>query len=1065
MSTFLYALGHGVARHRWRTLVVWVLLAVVCFGVSSVAKGALVNDYTIPGTESQHGIDTLDERFPQASGTTGQLVFASTSGPISGHQAPIEDQITAIEKIKHVSSVDDPFASGAVGTISADKTFAQSQIQFDVSVTDLSPATISEVEKAAKTAGGAGYTTTLGGDMYTSTGAGVGLTDLIGVFVAFVVLSVTFGSLVAAGLPLITAALGVGITMSTILTVASVATISTTTPTLALMIGLAVGIDYGLFIVTRHRRQLAHGMGVEESIAQASATAGSAVVFAGVTVIIALCGLAVADIPFLTVMGVAAAAGVAVAVCAALTLLPAFLALCGNRLRPKPTSHAVTLIDKAAAGRTMGARWVAVATRIPALTVAAVLLVIGVLAFPIKDLALALPDNGSADVGSPQRSTFDLISSEFGPGYNAPLLVTADIITSTDPKGTVSELADDIATIPGVAAITKQTPNQTADLGLVRVVPEWSQSDARTTELVGRIRAQAPGWEAKLRISDITVTGQTAVAIDVNSRLSGALVPFGVVVVGLALILLMIVFRSIAVPIKAAFGYLLSIGAALGTVTAAFIWGWGAGPLAITEIGPLVSFLPIILMGVLFGLAMDYEVFLVSAIREDYVHGGGDPQQRARHAIRTGFISSARVVTAAAVIMISVFAAFIPHGSATIKPIALGLAVGVFVDAFLVRMTLVPAVLALLGDRAWWMPKALDKALPHIDVEGSALVRHVEQVEWEETHGVVAVRAEAAGIVTDAGPVPVDLSVPRESTVSYDHPDGAVRAALVWTLGGWRKPVGGHLAVLGRVLPEEAGAVRKVVRVLPTPSRDDDTVDVRRYVSTLLIAQGDRPWPSRRTTNRAIDQADTWLSPLRAPASGEPPLADRRLGDLTALERRLVTLSAAAVQAPELIVVAEPDLDLDPGAMSWFAGVCAELVHDTATTVLLVGSTVTSLADRPVAPAAASSAAASGPSAPDAPTSATPPAPDPESLGFEGVARSADRATPSKPSDFEAAEQEAGEQEAELEGGDRDAEHAAAAYPADPEPEPAPEPPDPSDPDTTQDTDAPRKQAHELSGQ
>ena len=951
MSTFLYALGHAVARHRWRVLIIWVLLAGVCFGVTSVAKGALVNDYTIPGTESQHGIDTLDERFPQASGTTGQLVFESTSGPISDHQAPIEDQIKAIEKVKHVSSVDDPFASGAVGTISQDKKFAQSQIQFDVSVTDLSPTTIAEVEKAAKTATGAGYTTTLGGDMYTSTGAGVGLTDLIGVFVAFIVLSVTFGSLIAAGLPLITAGLGVGITMSTILTIASVATISTTTPTLALMIGLAVGIDYGLFIVTRHRRQLAHGMAVGESLAQSSATAGSAVVFAGTTVIIALCGLAVANIPFLTVMGVAAAGGVAVAVCAALTLLPALLAICGNRLRPKPKSHAVKLAGKAAAGRTMGAHWVAIVTRVPALTVIVILLVIGVLAIPIKDLALALPDNGGADVGSPQRTTFDLIATEFGPGYNAPLLVTADIITSTDPKGTVQDLADDIAKIPGVVAITKQTPNETADLGLVRVVPQWAQSDPRTTELVGRIRAQAPGWETKLKISDITVTGQTAVAIDVNSRLSGALVPFGLVVVGLALILLMIVFRSIAVPIKAALGYLLSIAAALGVVTAAFIWGWGAGPLGITEVGPLVSFLPIILMGVLFGLAMDYEVFLVSAIREDYVHSGhASPQERARHAIRTGFISSARVVTAAAVIMISVFAAFIPHGSSTIKPIALGLAVGVFVDAFMVRMTLVPAVLALLGSKAWWMPKRLDRALPHIDVEGSALVRHVEQVEWEETNGAVAVRAEAAEIATDDGPVAVDLSVPRRATVSYDHPDPAVRAALVWTLGGWRKPVGGHLAVLGRVLPEEAGAVRRSVRLVPLPSRDDDGVDVRRYVSTLLVAQSDKPWPSRRTTNAALDQAESWLSPLRATQPGEQRLGDRRLGGLSPLERRLVTLSAAAVQSPELIVVAEPDRDLDPGAMSWFAGVCAELVHDAGTTVLLVGSTVTALAGRAASP-------------------------------------------------------------------------------------------------------------------
>ena len=500
-------------------------------------------------------------------------------------------------------------------------------------------------------------------------------------------------------------------------------------------------------------------------------------------------------------------------------------------------------------------------------------------------------------------------------------------------------------------AITKQTPNETADLGLVRVVPQWAQSDPRTTELVGRIRAEAPGWETKLKISDITVTGQTAVAIDVNTRLSGALVPFGLVVVGLALILLMIVFRSIAVPIKAALGYLLSIAAALGVVTAAFIWGWGAGPLGITEIGPLVSFLPIILMGVLFGLAMDYEVFLVSAIREDYVHSGhASPQERARHAIRTGFISSARVVTAAAVIMISVFAAFIPHGSSTIKPIALGLAVGVFVDAFLVRMTLVPAVLALLGSKAWWMPKRLDKALPHIDVEGSALVRHVEQVEWEETNGAVAIRAEAAEIATDDGPVAVDLSVaaadhgqlrPSRSgcTGGAGLDAGRVAQAGGRTPGGARPGAAGR----GRGRPQvrTGGAAARVATTTPSTSAATSR--------PLLVAQSDKPWPSRRTTGRALDQAENWLSPLQAGTEG-PRLADRRIGDLTTLERLLVTLSAAAVQSPELIVVAEPDRDLDPGSMSWFAGVCAELVHDTGTTVLLVGSTVTALAAAPASP-------------------------------------------------------------------------------------------------------------------
>ena len=481
-------------------------------------------------------------------------------------------------------------------------------------------------------------------------------------------------------------------------------------------------------------------MDVEESVAQALATAGSAVVFAGTTVIIALCGLAVAQIPFLSVMGWAAAVGVAVAVLVALTLLPAVLSSFGNRLRPKPKSKAARLY-RAAAGegrKTMGARWVRVVTKLPALTVVVVLAGIAVIAFPAKDLTLALTDNGSAEQGTPQRTAYDLVATAFGPGYNAPLLVTADIITSTDPKGVVKDLADDIGKLDGVAAITKQTPNSTGDLGLVRVVPEWSQSDPRTTDLVQRIRAQAPQLEKDLKIADITVTGQTAVAIDVSSRLSAALVPFGIVVVGLALILLAIVFRSVAVPIKAALGYLLSIAAALGAVTAAFIWGWFAGPLNITWSGPVVSFLPIILMGVLFGLAMDYEVFLVSQMREDYVHG-----HDAQHAIRTGFTSSARVVTAAAIIMISVFAAFIPEGNATIKPIALGLAVGVFVDAFLVRMTLVPAVMALLGNAAWWIPRWLDRLLPVIDVEGQALVRHVAQAEWDEANGPVAVRAEA----------------------------------------------------------------------------------------------------------------------------------------------------------------------------------------------------------------------------------------------------------------------------------------------------------------------------------
>ena len=936
MSTLLYTLGHRIARHRWKVLIAWCLLAAAAFAVAGVAGGQLVNDYSIPGTESQRGIDTLAQRFPQASGTTGQVVFTSTSGPIADHQAAVEQQIQAISKVQHVTSVDDPFASDAVGTISPDKLNAMSSIQFDVPATNLPPEAITQVEAAAQPPTGAAFTVTLGGAMYPPTGVGVGITEVLGVLLAFAVLAITFASLLAAGLPLVTAALGVGITLSGVLTVASVATISTTTPTLALMIGLAVGIDYGLFIVTRHRRQLATGLSVAESIAQASATAGSAVVFAGTTVIIALCGLAVAQIPFLSVMGYAAAVGVAVAVLAALTLPPAVLSLFGNRLRPKPGSRAVKLSDKAAHGRTLGARWVSVVTKVPVATILVVLAAIGILAIPAKDLALSLPDNGSAEAGSPQRVTYDLVSAEFGPGYNSPLLVTANIITSTDPKGTVSSLANDVAAIPGVLAVTKQTPNTTADLGLVRIVPQWGQSDPRTTDLVQRLRAQAPQWEQELKVTDILVTGQTAVAIDVSDQLSAALLPFGIVVVGLSLILLAIVFRSVAVPIKATLGYLLSIAAALGAVTATCSWGWLAGPLSISYIGPLVSFMPIILMGVLFGLAMDYEVFLVSQIREDYVHSGD-----AKHAIRTGFIGSARVVTAAAIIMISVFAAFIPDGSATIKPIAIGLTTGVFVDAFLVRMTLVPAVLALLGRQAWWIPRWLDRALPSIDVEGQSLVKHVEQTEWDEANPGVAVRAEQLVLPSSEGPVEIDLMVPSGVVWTVEHDDPRWRSALVWTVAGWRKPEGGVLGVLGCVLPEESGFVRKKARVVPASSRDEDELTVRQYLRAVLVAQSKSPWSPSDGVAQALDQAESWLEPLTETTSRtQTKLEDRRLGQLSAIERQLVALSAAAAQRPELLLVQDADAGLGAVEMSWFTSVCHEIAAATAGTVLLVGQHV-----------------------------------------------------------------------------------------------------------------------------
>jgi RND superfamily putative drug exporter len=563
-----------------------------------------------------------------------------------------------------------------------------------------------------------------------------------------------------------------------------------------------VGIDYALFVVSRHRATLAEGVGVHEAIARSLATAGSAVVFAGATVVIALLGLGVAQIPFLTVMGAAAAATVAVAVVVALTVLPAILSLFGERLRPEPSRFRRHTDD--ATRTTLGARWVALVTRRPLITTLLVVVALGLVAVPAKDMHLALPDNGTSEEGSGARVTYELVQEGFGEGFNSPLLLTADIITTTDPLGVMADIQEQVEALPGVADVPLATPNESADTGLVQIVPETGGTDEATAALVDDLRALAPELEEQHGISDVRVTGATALQIDVSTQLGAALVPFGLVVMGLSLLLLMVVFRSIWVPVKATFGFLLSVLAAFGVIGAVYSWGWGADLLNATT-GPVISFLPIILMGVLFGLAMDYEVFLVSRMREDYVHTGD-----AKGSVRTGFVSSARVVTAAAVIMIAVFAAFVPSGDTIIQPIALGLAVGVFVDAFVVRMTLVPAVLTLLGHRAWWLPRWLDRLLPSLDIEGEALAHHLDHEAWVERHGPVAVRAAGVGVEDADGTAvlrDVHLTAAPRTVLAVVDDDPVARRTLLAVLAGRVRPTSGDLVVLDRVLPEEQGAV------------------------------------------------------------------------------------------------------------------------------------------------------------------------------------------------------------------------------------------------------------------
>jgi RND superfamily putative drug exporter len=716
VSSLLYSLGRWAFRARGIVVGAWILILALAGGGALLFNQGMDDAISIPGTESQAALDSLSTTFPQVSGTTAQLIVVAPSGD-SVTDADIADAITAsvdaLNDLDQVEQAVSPFDENVSGAVNDDASAGLISIQLDGDTADITAATADALRAEAAALQDTlpeGAVASLGGQLFATNLPALSLVELVGVGVALLVLLLTFGSFLAAGMPLLTALLGVGISMALIFLATAFSSINSTTPMLALMLGLAVGIDYALFIISRHQEQLRGDLSAEESAARATATAGSAVIFAGLTVIIALLGLGVAGIPFLTVMGVAAAVGVGVAVLISITLIPALLGFAGDRLRPKPKkasrrkrkAHAAVAASNEPSAFPAEHRpnrvftgWVRAVTRFPIVTILAVVAVLGLAALPALGLRLALPDAGGLPADDPARVTYDLVSDNFGDGFNGPLIVTGSIVTSTDPLGLMADLRDEIEALDGVAAVPLATPNETADTGIVQVIPEGAPDSEETKALVAEIRALHDYFLDEYDV-DLSVTGFTAVGIDVSDKLGNALLPFGLIVVGLSLVLLTMVFRSIWVPVKATLGYLLSVAASFGIVALVFEYGWFAEALHVAKQGPVISFMPIILMGVLFGLAMDYEVFLVARMREDFVHSG-----KAMASIETGFLGSAKVVTAAAIIMFAVFAAFVPEGDVNIKPIALGLAVGVFVDAFVVRMTLVPAALALLGDKAW----------------------------------------------------------------------------------------------------------------------------------------------------------------------------------------------------------------------------------------------------------------------------------------------------------------------------------------------------------------------------
>ncbi|MEV4329858.1 MMPL family transporter [Streptomyces sp. NPDC049597] len=701
MATFLYTLGRTAFRRRRLVALLWVALLVLAGAGAASAPTATSSSFSIPGTEAQKAFDLLEERFPggSADGATARVVFKAPDGRKMTDAGPRDEVAKAVSELKsgsdQVASVTDPYTARAV---SKDGSTAYVSVTYKVTSMELTDATREALEETGTEAREAGLTVEIGGDaLQTMPEQGAG--EIIGVVIAGIVLVITFGSLVAAGLPLLTAIIGVGIGISTITALASVLDLGSTTSTLAMMIGLAVGIDYALFIVSRYRAELAEGREHEEAAGRAVGTAGSAVVFAGLTVVIALVGLAVVNIPMLSKMGFAAAGTVVIAVLIALTLIPALLGFAGKRVLGRKARKGEPVSDKPNAGT----RWARFVLRRPVAVLLAGVVGLGAVAVPAASLEVGLPDDGAQPVSTTQRKAYDLLSEGFGPGFNGPLMVVVD-----GGRSAADRTVEVVKGLEGAAAVTPPTLNKAGDTAVITVVPKDRPSSVATEELVQDIRDRSG--------DEVLVTGATAMNIDFSQKMNDALLPYLALVVGLAFLLLMVVFRSVLVPLKAALGFLLSVVAALGAVVAVFQWGWLGSLFGVEQTGPVMSMMPIFMIGVVFGLAMDYEVFLVTRMREAYVHG-----ERPGEAVVTGFRHGARVVTAAAVIMIAVFSGFIGSSEQMVKMIGFGLAIAVFFDAFVVRMAIVPAVLALLGHKAWWLPRWLDRVLPNVDVEGEKL--------------------------------------------------------------------------------------------------------------------------------------------------------------------------------------------------------------------------------------------------------------------------------------------------------------------------------------------------------
>jgi RND superfamily putative drug exporter len=722
VSRWLERLGRNAVRRRWWFIATWIVGIVVIVACAAGLDGTTIDTFRIPGAGSQQAIDLLTEKFPSQSGSSATIVFDTNEGiDDSSVQPAIEQSITNLQAIEGVTSVSDPYGPLAKLIVSNRATsagkIAMVTVQFSDQVQNLPKDVFDELEQAVKPAVTAGVNVQYGGavtdyaDRPPDSNA-----DLIGLLATVVILLFAFGSVVAMGLPIITALVGLGVGLSLISIMSALTDIGTLAPTLATMIGLGVGIDYSLFIVTRYREGLANGLSVEDAVGRSVATAGSAVLFAGCTVVIAICGLAISGIPYVARLGYMSGMVVVVMMLAAVTLLPAIIGAIGHRIDkwsvPSFGRHD-TSAGAASSTTSIWARWARTVARhawVFAILAIAILLT---LAWPLLSMRLGQSDDGNLPSSTTQRQAYDLIAEGFGPGTNGPLLVVVEL-PEADDTAALSTISAALAKAPGVDQVLPPQLNAPAnDVAMIAVFPDAAPDSASTANLVTTLRDDVLPQAVGTSGAQAFVGGQTAEFIDIGNQISARLPYFIGAVVLLSFLLLMLVFHSVLVPLTAAVMNLLSVAAAYGAIVAVFQWGWFKGVIGLESTVPIVSFVPMMMFAVLFGLSMDYQVFLLTRVREEY-----DKSRDTREAVVLGLTRTARVITSAALIMICVFGAFVLNTSSEVKMFGLGLAFAVFVDATIVRMMLVPSIMEILGDANWWFPKWLGW-LPRLDIEGS----------------------------------------------------------------------------------------------------------------------------------------------------------------------------------------------------------------------------------------------------------------------------------------------------------------------------------------------------------